>query len=355
MTDAHLFSPIRFKGVTFRNRIAVSPMCQYSSDDGAPTDWHMVHLGSRAVGGAALVMVEATAVEPRGRISPEDSGLWNERQVDAFKPIAKFIEENGAVPGIQLAHAGRKASTTRPWEGGGPVKDDRKWTPVAPSAIPFDEGYAVPEELTEEGIQELKAAFVASAKRALWANFKMIEIHAAHGYLFHSFLSPLTNKRTDKYGGSLENRMRFLLETVTEVYAAVTHTMPLFVRLSCTDWVDGGWDIEQSIELSKQLKTIGVDLIDCSSGAIVPHVKIPAGPGYQVPFAERIKKEAGIATGAVGMITEAQQAEQIINWGKADMVLLARQMLRDPYWPLHAAKELNVDIPWPVQYDRAAK
>jgi 2,4-dienoyl-CoA reductase-like NADH-dependent reductase (Old Yellow Enzyme family) len=355
MTEAHLFSPFKTTRGTLKNRIAVSPMCQYSSVDGVATDWHLVHLGSRAVGGAGLVMVEATAVEPRGRISPEDMGIWDKKHVEAFKPIAKFIHEQGAVAGIQLAHAGRKASTLRMWEGNGPVTDDRKWEVVGPSAIPFDTGWNMPEALTEEGINDIKQKFVDATKRALSAGFRLIEIHAAHGYLLHSFLSPISNKRDDKYGGSLENRMRFLLETVEAVGGALAADTILFVRLSCTDWIEGGWDIEQSVVLSRELKKLGVDLIDCSSGAIAPHVRYPTGPGYQVPFAERIKKDVGIATGAVGMITEAKQANEIITSGKADIVLLARQELRDPYWPLHAAKELGVDVPWPVQYERAAK
>lgn len=352
MTEAHLFAPFKTRGVTLKNRIAVSPMCQYSSVDGAATDWHLVHLGSRAVGGAGLVIVEATAVEPRGRISPEDMGVWDEKHVEAFKPIVKFIHEQGSVAGIQLAHAGRKASTTRPWEGGGPVKDARGWPIVGPSAIPFDEGYSVPEALSEEGIARLKNDFVEATRKAVRAGFKLIEIHSAHGYLLHSFLSPITNERDDKYGGSLENRMRFLLETVEAVNAELSSDIPLWVRLSCTDWIDGGWDIEQSIALSRELKRRNVDLIDCSSGAIAPHARIPVAPGYQVPFAERIRKEAGIASGAVGLITEAKQANEIITSGKADVVLLARQELRDPYWPLHAAQELNIDVPWPVQYGR---
>jgi 2,4-dienoyl-CoA reductase-like NADH-dependent reductase (Old Yellow Enzyme family) len=356
MTEAHLFSPLKLKGVTLKNRIAVSPMCQYSSVDGAATDWHLVHLGSRAVGGAALVMVEATAVEARGRISPEDMGIWADKHVDAFRPITKFIAEHGSVPAIQLAHAGRKACTTAPWHGGGPVaKDDpRYWTAVGPSALPFDEGYQTPEALDKKGIESVRDAFVAGTKRALAAGFQLIELHAAHGYLFHSFLSPVTNKRDDEYGGSLENRMRFLLETTKAVRAELPSDFPLFVRLSCSDWIaEGAWDISQSVELSKRLKELDVDLIDCSSGAIAPHVRIPAEPGYQVPFADQIRREAGIATGAVGMITEPKQADEIIRSGKADIVLLARQMLREPYFALHAAKALGVEVKGPVQYGRA--
>jgi 2,4-dienoyl-CoA reductase (NADPH2) len=350
--ETNLFAPQMFRGVTFRNRIAVSPMCQYSSDDGAATDWHLVHLGSRAVGGAALVMVEATGVEPRGRISPGDMGIWAEKHVEAFLPITKFIRSQGAVPGIQLAHAGRKASTEIPWEGSGPLKDNRAWTVVGPSPIPFDEGYPVPEQLDVADINKIKELFVQAAERAIKAGFGLIEIHSAHGYLLHSFLSPLCNQRTDEYGGSFQNRIRFLLETTQAVRSAMPADMPLFVRISCTDWAEGGWDIDESVELAKRLRELGVDLIDCSSGAAVPHAKIPVGPGYQVPFAERIRKEAGIATGAVGMITEPQQANEIISSGKADIVLLARQFLREPYWPQRAAKELNAECAWPVQYGR---
>lgn len=351
--ETNLFTPQTFRGVKLRNRICVSPMCQYSSVDGAATDWHLVHLGSRAVGGAALVMVEATAVEPRGRISPEDMGIWDEKHVQAFLPITTFIRSQGAVAGIQLAHAGRKASTARPWDGGGPLKDDRAWKVAGPSAVPFDEGYPVPEPLDATGIQRVKEFFVQATERAIKAGFELIEIHSAHGYLLHSFLSPLCNQRTDEYGGSFENRVRLLLETTQAVRAAMPADMPLFVRISCSDWADGGWDIDQSVELSKCLRELGVDLIDCSSGAAVPHAKIPVAPGYQVPFAERIRKDVGIATGAVGMITEPAQANEIIASGKADIVLLARQFLREPYWAQRAAKELNADIYWPPQYGRS--
>jgi 2,4-dienoyl-CoA reductase-like NADH-dependent reductase (Old Yellow Enzyme family) len=341
------------RGVGMRNRIAVSPMCQYSSVDGVATDWHLVHLGSRAVGGAGLVMVEASAVEPRGRISPEDMGIWGEEHVKAFRPITKFIEEQGAVPAIQIAHAGRKASTSAPWKGGGPLTDQTKWEVVGPSPIPFDANYPTPHELSKDEIAAVRQAFVDSAKRSVAAGFRVVEIHSAHGYLSHSFLSPLCNQRKDEYGGSFANRIRFLLETTEAVRAAIPDDMPLWVRISCTDWAEGGWDIDESVELSKKLKPLGVDLIDCSSGAAVPHAKIPVGPGYQVPFAERIRKEAEIATGAVGMITEAEQANEIITSGKADIVLLARQMLRDPYWALHSAKQLGVEVRRPVQYGRA--
>lgn len=351
--QTNLFSPVKFRGAHLRNRIAVSPMCQYSSVDGAATNWHLVHLGSRAVGGAALVFVEATAVEPRGRISPEDMGIWGDKHVTALAPIAKFITDQGAVAAIQLAHAGRKASTARPWDGGGPLTDGRAWDVVAPSAIPFDDGSAIPHELDHFEIKKITQLFVDAAERSLKAGFQLIEIHSAHGYLLHSFLSPLCNKRTDEYGGSFENRIRFLIETTSAVRSALPDDIPLFVRISCTDWVEGGWDIDQSVELSKRLLPLGVDLIDCSSGAAVPHVKIPVGPGYQVPFAERIRKESGIATGAVGMITEPAQANEIVTSGKADIVLLARQFLREPYWPQRAAAELGGEVDWPPQYGRA--
>ncbi len=351
-----LFSPLTIRDITFRNRVFVSPMCQYSSVEGMPTDWHLVHLGSRAVGGAGLVMVEATAVVPEGRISRSDSGIWSDAHAEAFKPVAAFLKQHGAVPGIQLAHAGRKASTAAPWLGGGPVGPEAGgWQPLAPSAIPFDAGYQVPREMTEADISACAAAFVAAARRSLSAGFEVVELHFAHGYLAHEFLSPLSNRRTDDYGGALENRMRFPLRVAASVREMWPDKYPLFVRISATDWAEGGWDLPQSIELSRRLKDIGVDLIDCSSGALVPRAKMQVGPGYQVPFAEAIRRDAGIATGAVGMITEARQAEQIIAEGKADVVLLARAMLRDPYWPLHAAQVLGADARWPVQYERAAR
>jgi 2,4-dienoyl-CoA reductase-like NADH-dependent reductase (Old Yellow Enzyme family) len=319
-------------------------MCQYSSVDGKATDWHLVHLGSRAAGGAALVMVEATAVERRGVISPDDMGIWS----------ARFVNEQGAVSGIQLAHAGRKAGTRSPWKGGGPLSEEEcGFRPVAPSAIPFATGYQVPHELTPAEIEQIADEFQRGALRAVDAGFKLIEIHSAHGYLLHSFLSPLTNKRTDNYGGAFERRAAFLLGVSSLIRNVIPEEMPLFVRISATDWVDGGWDLEQSIELAKRLKGHGVDLIDCSSGAIVPDVRIPVQPGYQVPFAEAIKQKAGILTAAVGMITDARQADAIIRGDQADMVLLAREMLRDPYWPLHAAVTLGEQIEWPVQYLRA--
>ena len=351
---SHLFSPYRLREASFRNRIWVSPMCQYSSDDGLPTDWHLVHLGSRAVGGAGMVMVEATAVSPEGRISAQDSGIWSEAHASAFSRITRFIKQHGAVPGIQLAHAGRKASTQVPWRGDGAVPPERGgWQPIAPSVIAFSPTYPVPREMNEQDIERVIEQFTAAARRALDAGFELVEIHAAHGYLLHEFLSPLSNHRTDEYGGSLENRMRLLLRVTQAVRGVWPERSPLLVRISATDWAEGGWDLPQSIHRSRKLKEIGIDLIDCSSGALVPGVKIPLGPGYQVPFAQAIRKEAGIATGAVGMITDAKQAEAIVAGGQADVVLLARELLRDPYWPLHAAKALNADVPWPEQYARA--
>jgi 2,4-dienoyl-CoA reductase-like NADH-dependent reductase (Old Yellow Enzyme family) len=349
-----LFEPYKIRDIEFRNRVFVSPMCMYSSKDGSPTDWHMVHLGSRAVGGAGMVMVEASGVSPEGRISPWDSGMWTEQHAREFLNINRFVKNQGAVPAIQLAHAGRKASTAQPWNGGGPVGiSDGGWQPIGPSPIPFDTKYPVPREMTETDIEQLVHQFVASARLSLAAGFEVVEIHAAHGYLLHEFLSPLANHRTDQYGGSLANRMRLPLRVTAAVRGVWPSGLPLFVRISATDWADGGWDLPQSIELSKAMKEIGVDLIDCSSGAMVPHAKMQIGPGYQVPFAEAIRRESKIATGAVGLITEAKQAEKIIADGQADVVLLARELLRDPYWPLHAAKQLGAEIAWPKQYERA--
>lgn len=350
---SQLFNALTIADVTFRNRIFVSPMCQYSSRDGMPTQWHLVHLGSRAVGGAGMVMVEATAVTPQGRISPDDSGIWSDAHTDAFQTITRFIAEQGAVPAIQLAHAGRKASTDFPWQGGGPLSvESGGWSPVAPSAIPFDDGYPTPHALTTAELDDIVAAFVAAARRAREAGFQCVEVHMAHGYLLHQFLSPLANQRGDDYGGSLQNRMRFPLRVANAVREEWPSSLPLLVRISATDWVEGGWDVEQSLELSRQLKSLGVDMIDCSSGGLVPDAVIPAGPGFQTPFADRIRRDAGIATAAVGMITAPEQAEQILCTGQADAVFLARQLLRDPYWPLHAASALHVDIEWPVQYER---
>jgi 2,4-dienoyl-CoA reductase-like NADH-dependent reductase (Old Yellow Enzyme family) len=330
-------------------------MCQYSSRDGLPNEWHFVHLGSRAVGGAGLVMVEATGVSPAGRISPGDTGIWSDEHARAFRPIASFIKSQGAVPGIQLAHAGRKASTAVPWRGGKPLAEaEGGWQTLAPSALPFAAGHPVPHEMSGEDIQAVVEQFVDAARRSLDAGFEVIEIHMAHGYLLHEFLSPLSNGRHDEYGGSLEARARFPLKVAEEVRRVCPSGLPLFVRISATDWAeDGGWDLPQSIRFSRWLRELGVDLIDCSTGGLIPGVRIPVAPGYQTPFAAAIRKEAGLATGAVGMITEPLQAEQIIANGEADAVFLARAMLRDPYWPLHAAQALGVDVPRPVQYGRA--
>ncbi|MBI1424252.1 MAG: oxidoreductase [Gammaproteobacteria bacterium] len=351
---SQLFTPLSIGDITFRNRVFVSPMCQYSSLNGMPTDWHLVHLGSRAVGGAGMVMVEATAVTPEGRISSADSGIWSDAHAEAFVRITRFIREHGAVPAMQLAHAGRKASTDVPWRGGGPVGlDAGGWVTLAPSAIPFAGNFPPPSELSLSELDDVIAAFVAAAQRARAAGFECIEIHMAHGYLLHEFLSPLANQREDDYGGSLENRMRLPLRVATAVRQEWPANLPLLVRISATDWVEGGWDLEQSVELSRHLKDIGMDLIDCSTGGVVPNAVIPAGPGFQTPFAERIRREVGIATGAVGLITSPQQAEHILRTGQADAVFLARELLRDPYWPLHAARALHTDVPWPVQYERA--
>lgn len=352
---SRLFEPMKIRDLEIRNRVWVSPMCQYCSDDGSPTDWHLVHLGSRAVGGAGLVMVEATAVCPEGRISPADSGLWNQAQADAFKPITRFIRAQGAIAGVQLAHAGRKASTAEPWNGGGPLPPESPsgWQPVAPSPIPFAPGYSSPTQLARSALPTLVAQFRESAQRAGDAGFEVVEIHMAHGYLLHSFLSPLSNQRDDEYGGSLDNRMRFPLQVAAAVREVWPQERPVFVRISATDWVDGGWDLSQSLDFAKALKELGIDLVDCSSGGLVPDAQIPAGPGFQTQFAAEIRNRAQVATGAVGMILEAAQAEHILRSGQADAILLARAMLRDPYWPLHAAGQLGQDIAWPVQYQRA--
>ena len=329
-------------------------MCQYSAKDGHPQTWHLVHLGSRAVGGAGLVMAEATAVEARGRISPGDTGIYEDSHIASWRPIAEFVRSQGAVPGIQLAHAGRKASVTPPWEGGRAIaRKEGGWVPVAPSAITFDEGFAMPDALGAEAIREIVHAFSKAAARALSAGFEVLEVHAAHGYLLHQFLSPLCNMRTDEYGGAFENRIRLTLQVVQAVRKVWPQRLPLFVRLSASDWKEGGWDLPQTIELSRRLKALGVDLIDVSSGGAVPGVKIPLGPGYQVQFAESIRKQARIATGAVGLITEAAQAEAILAGEQADLIFLAREMLRDPYWPRRAAKILGEKIKPPVQYERA--
>jgi 2,4-dienoyl-CoA reductase-like NADH-dependent reductase (Old Yellow Enzyme family) len=353
---AHLFDPLSIRELKFANRVFVSPMCEYSSTDGFANDWHFVHLGSRAVGGAGLVLTEATAVLPEGRISPHDLGIWSDEHIEALARIVSFIHEQGSVAGMQLAHAGRKASTRRPWEGTGTVPENEGgWKKVvAPSALRFADHYPMPQALTHEDIQEVIAAFAQGARRACEAGFRVIEIHAAHGYLIHEFLSPLSNQRDDAYGGSFENRTRLILEIVAAIRSLWPAEAPLFVRISATDWVEGGWDVRQSVELAWSLKEMGVDLIDCSSGGSVPHAKIPVGPGYQTPFAEEIRRETGILTGAVGMITSSIQAEHIIGTGQADAVIIAREFLRDPYWPLRAARELGQSISWPAQYLRAA-
>ena len=351
----HLFEPLALRGLRLANRILVSPMCQYSSVDGFANDWHFVHLGSRAVGGAALVFTEATAVTPQGRISPEDLGIWNDAHVEQLQRIVRFVRATGSAVGSQLAHAGRKGSTKRPWLGQGTIDPaDGGWQPVGPTTEPFADNYPVPRALDLAGIAALVAAFKDAARRALDAGFDVLEIHAAHGYLIHEFLSPLTNTRTDAYGGSLDNRMRLCLEIVDAVRRVWPDYQPVFVRISATDWVAGGWDVDQAVELCRRLRARGVDLVDCSSGGNVPHLEIPIGPGYQVPFAERIRREAGIPTGAVGMITAPAQANEIVQNERADCVLLARELLRDPYWPLRAARELDHLVPWPAQYHRAA-
>jgi len=350
-----LFTPLSIRGVTLRNRLVVSPMCEYSSPNGFATDWHLVHLGSRAIGGAGAVLTEATAVTPDGRISSRDLGIYLDDHVEMLSRIFAFVEQHGAVPGMQLAHAGRKASTAEPWNGGGPVSpDDGGWTPIwAPSAIPFRDGWQTPRAMTHDDIANVVAAFAAAAGRLLDAGGKIAEIHAAHGYLIHEFLSPLSNERSDEYGGSFDNRTRVLREVVNAVRGVWPERLPLFVRISATDWVEGGWTAEDSIALVAQLKPLGVDVIDCSTGGNVPSAKIPLGPGYQVPFAERIRREAGVMTAAVGLITDAHQAEAILQNRQADLIVMARQLLREPYFPLHAAKALG-DVPEvPVQYLRA--
>ncbi len=354
MPTSRLFSPFRLRELEFRNRIFVSPMCQYSAVDGVPADWHLVHLGSRAVGGAALVMAEATAVSPEGRISPGDTGIWSEEQVKAFRGIAAFVRGQGAVAGIQIAHAGRKASTDAPWRGGRPLTErEGGWAPIAPSPTPFAPGHAVPREMDGTDRDRIRTSFARAARNGKAAGFQVVELHMAHGYLLHEFLSPLSNRRRDAYGGSLANRMRFPLAVACAVREEWPRELPVFVRVSVTDWVEGGWDPPQTVALARELKAAGIDLIDCSSGGTVPDAKIPAGPGFQTPFAETVRREAGIPTGAVGMITDPVQAEQIVSTGQADAVVIAREFLRDPYWPMHAARRLGVDIPWPPQYERA--
>jgi 2,4-dienoyl-CoA reductase-like NADH-dependent reductase (Old Yellow Enzyme family) len=352
---ALLFEPLTLRGVTLRNRIAVSPMCEYSSVDGFANDWHMVHLGSRAVGGAGLVFTEATAVEADGRISPKDLGIYRDQHVSKLGQIAAFIHERGAVAGIQLAHAGRKASCAAPFDGGAPLApDEGGWRPImAPSALPFLDHGPLPHALTIAEIRALVTSFARAAERALAAGFRVIEIHSAHGYLLHEFLSPLSNVRDDAYGGTFANRTRFLREVISAIRTVWPDRFPLLVRISASDWIEGGWTIDDSVAMAREIVGLGVDLIDCSSGGAVPRATIPMAPGYQVPFAAKIRADGRIATGAVGMITEAKQAETILREGKADMILLARELLRDPYWPLHAAQTLGVDVPWPNQYLRA--
>jgi 2,4-dienoyl-CoA reductase-like NADH-dependent reductase (Old Yellow Enzyme family) len=351
-----LFDSLVLRDVTLRNRVGVSPMCQYSSDDGLANDWHLVHLGSRAAGGAGLVVVEATAVEARGRISPQDMGLWSDAHVEPLARVARFVAAQGAAAGIQLAHAGRKASTSRPWDGDAPLGDaEGGWPVIGPTAIPFRDGWRVPAAMTEADIAATLAAFGAATARAREAGFTWVELHAAHGYLCHSFYSPISNRRDDAYGGSFANRVRFTLEALRAVRAEWPERLPVAVRLSCTDWTEGGWTIEDTVSLARRLRAEGADLVDCSSGGNVADAKIPSGAGYQVPFSEAVRRGAGVATAAVGLITEPMQADQIVRNGQADLVLLAREELRDPYWPIHAARALRREerAPVPAQYARA--
>ena len=350
----NLFAPFTIRSITLRNRIAVSPMCMYSASEGRANDWHLVHLGARAAGGAGLVVFEATAVEARGRISPADLGLWEDAQVEPLARVVRFVEGQGAVAALQLAHAGRKASTAAPWEGGGPLAPHAGgWTPVAPCALPFTDAHPSPTALDEAGIGAVVLGFAMAARRALAAGFRALEVHCAHGYLLHQFLSPLSNRRGDRFGGSFENRTRLAREVVQAVRREWPERLPLLVRLSATDWAAGGWDPDQSVELCRALRELGVDLVDVSSGGLVATAQPPVGPGYQTAFAERIRREAGIATGAVGMIVSPEQADHVVRSGQADLVLLARELLRDPHFPLRAAKALGHDGPWPRQYLRA--
>ncbi|SCE78883.1 2,4-dienoyl-CoA reductase [Micromonospora haikouensis] len=351
-----LFTPLALRAVTLPNRVALAPMCQYSAGpDGLPTDWHRVHLGSRAVGGAGLVLTEATAVVPEGRISPQDVGLWSDAHVDAWRPVTAFVAAQGAVPAVQLAHAGFKASTYRPWapRRGGVPDAEGGWAPVGPGAEPFVPDYRVPTALDEAGIAGVVEAFATAAGRAVDAGFAAVEIHAAHGYLLHEFLSPLTNHRADGWGGDRAGRMRLALEVARAVRATVGESVPVLTRISATDWTEGGWTVEDSVVLAGELAAAGVDLVDASSGGAAPRATIPVGPGYQVPLAARIRREAGVATGAVGLIVEPEQAEQIVAGGEADLVLLGRELLRDPYWPRRAAAKLGATPDWPAQYERA--
>lgn len=351
----HLFDPLTIKDITLRNRIGLPPMCQYCYQDGLSNDWQLVHLGSRAAGGAGLIIAEATAVEPRGRITPFDVGLWSEAHIEPLARVTRFIKSQGSAAGIQIAHAGRKACTGRPWEGGKPIEEGEAlfWQAVGPGALPFAEGYQVPHVLSVGEIADLQAAFAAAAERALRAGFEWLEVHAAHGYLLHSFLSPLSNQRADAYGGSLENRARFLLGVLEAVRRVWPERLPLTVRISGTDWAQGGWSLEESVALAKWMKQAGVDLVDCSSGGSVPHARPPVGAGYQVPIAEAVRRGADILTAAVGLITSPMQADEIIRNGRADLVLVGREMLRDPHWPLRAARELGQAVPYPYPYHRA--
>jgi 2,4-dienoyl-CoA reductase-like NADH-dependent reductase (Old Yellow Enzyme family) len=357
LPEIDLLSPLTIRGVTLRNRIVMSPMCQYSSDDGLANDWHLVHLGSRAAGGVGLAMVEATAVTAEGRITPKDMGIWGDQHIEPLARIARFVHSQGAIAGIQLAHAGRKASCEVPWLGGARLKtlQERGWPVIGPSPIPFREGDPPPLALDESGIDAVVAAFEQSADRALAAGFKLIEVHGAHGYLLHEFLSPISNRRTDQYGGSLENRMRFPLRLCERVRARVPAELPVFVRISATDWVEGGWDVDQSVVFARHLKGLGIDLVDCSSGALTPTARIPVGKGFQVPFARQIRHEARIMTGAVGLITEAAQANEIITCGDADLVFIARELLREPYWAIKSQTEMSAEPMWPIQYGYAVK
>lgn len=349
----HLFDPLNVRGVTLRNRIGVSPMCQYSAENGHANDWHLVHLGARASGGAGLVIVEATAIEARGRISAHDIGLWAESQIEPLARITRFLAEQGAVPGIQLAHAGRKAGSARPWEGGRPLSDaEGGWPVVGPSPLAFAESYRTPHELSIAEIAQLQEAFCAATTRAHEAGFRWLELHAAHGYLLHSFLSPLANQRADAYGGDFAGRCRFLIETARQVRAIWPDELPLTVRLSCSDWIPGGWSSEDTVALAKILAAEGVDMIDCSSGGVAPGGQIPVGSGYQVPFAEAVRRESGLMSAAVGLIADPMQADEIVRNGRADMVLLGRELLRDPHWPQHAARALRQPVPFPPQYAR---
>jgi 2,4-dienoyl-CoA reductase-like NADH-dependent reductase (Old Yellow Enzyme family) len=352
---AHIFDPLPIRGITLRNRLVVSPMCEYSSEDGFANDWHLVHLGSRAVGGAGLVFTEAAAVTPDGRISPEDLGIWSDAHVEFLARIVRFLKSQGAAPGMQLAHAGRKGSTYKPGAGNGAIPlNAGGWVPVSPSTLAFAENYPTPRALSKEEIHGVVEAFTYAAQRALDAGFLVLEIHAAHGYLLHEFLSPLSNQRSDEYGGSFENRTRLVREIVSATRKLMPERLPLFVRISATDWKDGGWDVDQSVELAKRLVPMGVDLVDCSSAGLAQDQKIVLGPGYQVPFSERIRRDAGVMTGAVGLIETKEQVAEILASNKADLVFMAREFLRDPYWPLRAARELKHKLSWPLQYLRSA-